>query len=917
VGQLPLLLEHERQQLMKWNDTATEFPSELCIHQLFEQQVERFPQAIAVVFEGQQLTYRELNQRANQLAHHLRFLGVEAETLVGIFLERSLEMVIALLGVLKAGGAYVPIDPTYPQERLAYILSDSQVSVLLTQEKLLERLPENQIQVFSLDTDWQEITQNGEQNLLIRLQAQNLAYVIYTSGSTGQPKGVLVSHQNVVRLFAATQTYFRFDQHDIWTLFHSYAFDFSVWELWGALLHGGRLIVVPYWVSRSPEMFYQLLCTEQVTVINQTPSAFYQLIPICESETATAQLSLRLVIFGGEALSIGSLRSWFDCHSNCSPQLVNMYGITETTVHVTYYPLAAVDIGQTAGSIIGRPIPDLKVYVLDQYMQPVPIGIPGEMYVAGGGLARGYLNLPELTAERFVLSPMNNEYETRLYKTGDLARHLPNGDIEYLGRIDNQIKLRGFRIELGEIEAALAHHPQVCQAVVVLQGRSANDKRLVGYIISELGEQISMDALQAYLRCKLPEYIVPTFLIMLEELPLTPNGKIDRQVLQQNDMTRPEQSSNYILPRNNIELQLTFIWEEILDVHPIGVHDNFFELGGHSLVAVSLMAKIQKHFGKNLPLAILLQNPTVGQLASLILSQRTDHMNWSPLVTIQPYGSKPPFFCVPGGAMDVLEFYHLTHYLGSEQPFYGLQPRGLDGDLEPLTRIEDMAACYIEALQIVQPQGPYYLGGHSFGVTVAYEMAQQLLEQGHEVDLLALLDATVHIPVENPPNIENIEAKALALIGLVKIIESFFEKEIELSYDKLLILNPDEQLEFVSKQLEMKGIQVGTNQLQGYLQVNHADSQARSLYCQKCIYPIPITLFKAEISDPEDPDASELKKQILNDSVWGWNNFSRGFVDLHIVPGDHVSMMTKPHVITLAHQLRNCLDKAQANQGKA
>nr|CAC01604.1 peptide synthetase [Anabaena sp. 90] len=485
ISQLPLLTAVEQQQLLiEWNDTQVDYPQDKCIHQLFEEQCLRTPDAVAVVFENQQLTYHELNCRANQLAHYLQSLGVGADVLVGLCVERSLEMIVGLLAILKAGGAYVPLDPDYPQERLNLILEDAQVSVLLIQQHLVEKLQQHQAHIVCLDSDGEKIAQNSNSNPLNIATPSNLAYVIYTSGSTGKPKGVLVNHSHVVRLFAATDSWYNFNSQDVWTMFHSYAFDFSVWEVWGALLYGGRLVVVGYLVTRSPKSFYELLCQEKVTILNQTPSAFRQLIPAEQSIATVGDLNLRLVIFGGETLELNSLQPWFDRHGDQSPQLVNMYGITETTVHVTYRPLSKADLHGKA-SVIGRPIGDLQVYVLDEHLQPVPIGVAGEMYVGGAGVTRGYLNRAELTAQRFISNPFNGNSEQLLYKSGDLARYLPNGELEYLGRIDNQVKIRGFRIELGEIEAALSQLREVREVVVVARSDQPDNKRLVAYVVPQ------------------------------------------------------------------------------------------------------------------------------------------------------------------------------------------------------------------------------------------------------------------------------------------------------------------------------------------------------------------------------------------------------------------------------------------------
>ncbi|MDE5080825.1 MAG: amino acid adenylation domain-containing protein, partial [Trichodesmium sp. St18_bin1] len=460
---LNVLSEAERHQLLvEWNDTKADYPGEATIHQLFEAQVERTPDQTAVVFEEQMLTYAQLNAQGNQLAYYLIEQGVKAESLVGICVERSLEMMVGLLAILKAGGAYVPIDPTYPQERIDYMLADSGARWVLTQTAVLSQLPEGDYDALAIDT--LDVSAYGVSNPGVLMGPDHLAYVIYTSGSTGQPKGVLVTHQNVARLFSSTQTYFSFSSEDVWTLFHSYAFDFAVWEMWGALLHGGSLVVVPYWVSRSPVEFLTLLSQARVTVLNQTPSAFRQLLQEEAQQQSPQSLNLRLVIFGGEALELSSLRPWFERHGDEVPQLVNMYGITETTVHVTYQPLRMAVL--EGNGVIGRPLPDLQMYILDQRQQPVPIGVRGEMYIGGAGVTGGYLNRSELSAERFIINPFRED-GSLLYKSGDLARYLPDGNIEYLGRMDDQVKIRGFRIELGEIEQHLLALHDIKEVVVL------------------------------------------------------------------------------------------------------------------------------------------------------------------------------------------------------------------------------------------------------------------------------------------------------------------------------------------------------------------------------------------------------------------------------------------------------------------
>ncbi|MBW4507955.1 MAG: amino acid adenylation domain-containing protein [Scytonematopsis contorta HA4267-MV1] len=640
VNELPLLNAAERHHLLtKWDDTANKYPTDKCIHQLFEQQVENRPDAIAVVFEKEQLTYQQLNQRANQLAHHLLSLGVGPEVLVGICVEHSVEMVVGLLGILKAGGAYVPLDPNYPEERLSYMLEDSGVEVLLTQQKLLSSLPSRNAQVVCLDSDWGAIEQHSQNNPDTGFGSENLAYVIYTSGSTGQPKGVLIEHKNVVRLFAATQSWYHFNANDVWTNFHSIAFDFSVWEIWGGLCHGGRLVIVPYWLSRDTESFYNLLCSENVTVLNQTPSAFHQLINVEKNvekfDDTQPQLSLRLVIFGGEALELQILKSWFEQHGDQTPQLVNMYGITETTVHVTYRPLTMADLNSTR-SVIGRPVRDLQMYILDENLEPVPTGVTGQMYVGGEGLARGYLNRQQLSRERFIPNPFNHQQESRLYKTGDLARYLPNGDIEYLGRIDNQVKILGFRIELGEIEAVLNTHPQIQQAVVIATEDILGNKRLVAYVVTT---NLTPHQLREFLKPKLPEYMMPSVFVTLDTLPLTANGKIDRKALPAPD-GEISREQEYVAPRTKTEKILTNIWQELLLKEKVSIHDNLFEIGGDSILSIQVVSRA-KNSGIQITPQQIFQNQTIIELASVanttatVIAQQGIVTGVAPLTPIQ------------------------------------------------------------------------------------------------------------------------------------------------------------------------------------------------------------------------------------------------------------------------------------------
>jgi amino acid adenylation domain-containing protein/non-ribosomal peptide synthase protein (TIGR01720 family) len=618
---IELLSDVERLQLTSWSATDAQFPAP-CIHELFEAQVQRTPDAVAVTYEGSQLTYAQLNGKANQLARDLRAQGVATGELVGICVERGVEMIVGLLGILKAGAAYVPLDPSSPRERLAYLLADAAPRVLLTQEHLLSALPSSPAQHIALDSEWSRIGGLADHDLALNgVQPADLAYVIYTSGSTGQPKGVMVEHANVTRLFAASQSHFQFDARDVWTLFHSFAFDFSVWEIWGALLYGGRLVVVPHWTLRSPEAFYRLLCDEGVTVLNQTPSAFTQLIAAQEDSKEQRAHSLRLVIFGGEALDWRALRRWVVRNGAQRPALINMYGITETTVHVTYRALSQEEIESQDGSAIGRPLADLRIYLLDQYQQPVPVGVPGEIYVGGTGVARGYLNRPELTAGRFLTDPFSSDPQARIYKSGDVGRWCASGEIEYLGRNDAQVKIRGYRIELGEIESVLAGCEGVEGAVVMVRGE-ADAKRIVAYVVSaaaqmsgsESPETVVTRLLQA-LQQQLPDYMVPTAIVVLERLPLNANGKVDRRALPEPHSPVPLEQA---LPQTVSEQRIAAIWGGILKVERIGIDTSFFELGGHSLLAARMLSELRSHFDIDIPIREVFTRTTVRALARYI-----------------------------------------------------------------------------------------------------------------------------------------------------------------------------------------------------------------------------------------------------------------------------------------------------------
>ncbi|MHC5858901.1 non-ribosomal peptide synthetase [Nostoc sp.] len=612
IAKLPILPAVEQQLLATWNNTQTAYPQDICIHQLFEAQVEKTPDAIAVVFEDQQISYRELNQQANQLAHYLQSLGVGSEVLVGLCVERSLEMVVGVLGILKAGGAYVPLDYAYPQERLAFMLQDAQVSVLLTQEKLKSGLPNHQAEIVCLDSNWQS-RDYGLDNPTHNFTSNNLAYVIYTSGSTGQPKGVQIQHQSAVNLLNAIAKEPGLTAEDTLLSVTSLSFDIAVSEIFLPLSVGAKLVLVSREVAADGTKLLKTLTASGATFMQPTPVTWRLLL--AAGWQGSPQLKM---ISTGEALPR-------DLANQLLPKgacLWNLYGPTETTIWSTGYKVTTAN--KTID--IGCPLANTQTYILDSHLQPVPIGISGELYIGGEGLARGYLNRPELTAERFISNPFSSNPKSRLYKTGDLARYLPDGHIEYLGRIDYQVKLRGFRIELGEIETALLQHSEVKEAVVIVREDTPNETSLVGYIVAETGQDSLqvISQLRRFLKQQLPDFMVPTIFMALKAMPLTPNGKVDRKALPKPDASRPELEANYVAPRTPIEQQIADIWTQVLNVRQVGIYDNFFELGGYSLLGIQVVSRLRQALQAEILMSNLFELPTVAELA-----ERVETLRWA------------------------------------------------------------------------------------------------------------------------------------------------------------------------------------------------------------------------------------------------------------------------------------------------
>jgi amino acid adenylation domain-containing protein len=615
ISDLPMLTESERHQLLlEWNDTKTDYPKDQCIHQLFEEQVEKSPDAIAVVFEEQQITYRELNERANQLAHYLMKLGVGAETLVGICVERSIEMIVGLLGILKAGGAYLPLDPAYSKERLAFMLEDAQTHVLLTQVRLHNNRPEHRAHVLCLDRDGFKIEQESTENPQRLVPAESLAYVIYTSGSTGRPKGVMIPHGAICNHMFWMQREFPVGETDRVIQKTPFSFDASVWEFFAPLFAGAQLIMARPGGHQDSSYLVKLIAEKKITVLQLVPSLLQMLLEEKEIESCT---HLKRVFCGGEALSRELVERFFE---KLPVDLHNLYGPTEASIDSTFWSCTGESKERSVP--IGRPIANTEIYLLDCHLQPVPIGVSGELHIGGAGLARGYLNCTDLTAEKFLPNPFSSAPGSRLYKTGDLARYLPDGNIEFLGRIDHQVKIRGFRVELGEIEAVLTQYPAIQQAIAVVREDVPGNNRLVAYIIPNKDQALTPNDLLNFLKSKLPDYMIPSAFVALDALPLNSNGKVDRSALPPPDGGRPELEEAFVAPRTSVEKVLAGIWTKVLKLEKVGIHDNFFELGVHSLLATQVVSRIRAAFQVELPLRSLFEKPTIAELAFAITQSR-------------------------------------------------------------------------------------------------------------------------------------------------------------------------------------------------------------------------------------------------------------------------------------------------------
>jgi amino acid adenylation domain-containing protein len=891
LADLPLLPATERYKILRrFNATERALPEPRTMPALMEAQAASTPFAQAVVTPTETLTYAELHARANQLARYLRGLGVGPEVRVGLCLERTANLVVAALGILKAGGAYVPLDPNYPRDRLAFMLEDSEVAVLVTQQSLSEALPPSEASIVCIDTDWPAIAREPSHAPASELTPDNLAYVIYTSGSTGKPKGTLIQHEGVCNMARAQMDAFGTRPGDRVLQFASLSFDAATFEMTMALCAGAAVCLGGTRDALLPgENLATYLREQQVNVVTLPPTALAALPP-------GEYPHLRTITVAGEACSADLVARWAP-----GRKFFNLYGPTESTIWATM----AQCVDGTREPSIGQPIANLQAYVLDERLEPVPIGSPGHLYLGGVGLARGYHHRPDLTASRFVPNPFGSP-GSRLYHTGDLVRYRSDGNLDFLGRVDHQVKIRGFRIELGEIEFALGSHAEVREAVVVARQSPSGDNRLIAYVVPRSADRApTMSELHAHLRQSLPEHMLPAAVVVLPSFPLTPNGKVDRQALPAPDATRDRLGGPLVAPRSRLELQLVQLWEQVLGVSPIGVTDHFFDLGGHSMLAVQLMADVQRVIGRPLTLATLLEAGTIERLAQHLDASPTGPA--SPLVGMRSTGSKRPFFCVHPATGSVLSYMTLAREVDSDRPFYGLQARGLDGDAKPIDNVEEMAAAYVEAMRAAQPQGPYLLGGHSFGGFVAYEMARQLTAAGERVALLAILD-TPALGTEAAAATDIDEVSELA--GLVRTVERYVGLPVSVSEAELGALSPKDRLAYVHERLRRANVLPPAADLQlvrQHVRVQTANSRAIAAY-QPRPAPVRIALFRSDSGEPENP----LFASSFDRPDYGWSDLTDEPVEVRHVRGDHITMMVEPHVQVLAEALSAALNEADA-----
>ncbi len=884
IGEQPLLGDDERNRLVvDWNATATDFPRDRAVHALVAARAAERPDQVAVELDDRSFTYRELNERANRLARVLRSAGAGPDVMVGLYLDRTPGLIVTMLAVLKAGGAYLPLPSQYPPERIAFMLEDARAPIVVTEEGRLDALPQFAGRILCIDRDAAELEQASGENLEQGAGPETLAYVIFTSGSTGEPKGVAVPHRAIVRLVVDTD-YVEIAESDRIAQASNASFDAATFEIWGALINGATLVIVPRSVTLSPKKFAARLAEGRITKLFITTALFNQIA----RQVPDAFATLDDLMFGGELVDPHWVRTVLE--SGPPKRLLHVYGPTENTTFSTWH--LVTEVPKDATNVpIGRPLANTTMYVLDKRGQPVPVGIPGELFLGGDGLANGYMNRPELTRERFVPDHVSGAPGARLYRTGDLVRYLPNRAIEFVGRVDHQVKLRGFRIELGEIEARLAQHPDLTDVIVLLRQDTPGDKQIVAYVVARSGDGPSTSALREHLMEKLPEYMVPAAFVWMDALPLNKNGKVDRAALPKPDAERPDLAQEFVAARDEIESRLVAIWEDVLGRSPVGVLDDFFELGGDSLKSVRLFDRVEEQLGVVISPDALFRAPTVEGIADIVRGETAGGTR-EVLVPVQVNGSLPPLFAVPAAASPGIVYAPLAKRLGDDLPLYGLTPPDLEGKAPPDNWFTETANVFIEEIKRIQPEGPYYLAGYCFGAFLALETAQQLLDRGDEVAMLAALDSGA--PFFTGASIRRSLGEKLRRTRLKMrqfVINRVRHRPLE------VVVLPGLPAVFLMDEEQRKT----ASHTQ---QVWDANLRAADHYIARP-YPRKLTLILSE------------RMHIHPKVRRGWERIAAEGIDYHVIPGSHDDSLKEPFVGPLAEKLSLALARARGDGAAA
>ncbi|SDX08775.1 amino acid adenylation domain-containing protein [Marininema mesophilum] len=888
IATLPLLGEEERKQvLVDWNKTDGKASHDLFMHQIIEEQAESNPDNVALEFKNKHLTYLDLNRRANQLAHFLQNRGVGPDTLIGISMEPSLEIIVALLGILKAGGAYVPIDPSYPQSRIEYMLNDSKVSIVLTDSNHVDSLPTTQAECISLDKEWDKVSQESSEKPVCEVTGENLAYVIYTSGSTGNPKGVMVKHKGLMNYVSwATDTLRVKDGHG--SILHStLSFDLTITSLFPSLMAGKRLLILEK--EQGIEGLKQaLLQNKGFSLIKITPAHLQLLSKTIKPDEMNGLANV--FVIGGAALSYEYIAPWLKYAPDTL--IINHYGPTETVCGCCTFEVVSERI---EGNIpIGKPIANTQLYVLDEHLEPSPLNVPGELYIGGQGVARGYLNRPDLTEERFIANPFSDDSSLRLYKTGDRVRRLPDGNLEFIGRMDDQIEIRGFRIEQGEIEANLCRHPLIEAAAVITLDDSSNEKSLAVYYVPSEGQEVNTKELRKHLNDFLPEYMIPSLYVPLKSLPLTLNGKIDRKKLASLELPSTSTNSTYVGPRDQYELEVVRIWEEVLERQNISIHDNFFEVGGHSLKVLDIMIAIQKQYQVTIPIHIFLGTPTIVHICNYL---RNGHDETKPSCLVQlnkEVGTKRPLFLIHPGGGSVLPYYKFVKALGFEQQVYGLQSVGFESDEQPLNTISQMADRYVSEIRQAFPQGPYRIAGWSLGGYIALEITRRFESIGEQIEFLGLIDVVApDIVVNHNPPIIRVFDRMAEILGIKESTLQAMKQEEAIEFIYMQSKNRDEFPEWWTLE-----------NFSRHMDLRIANSIARDHYrdSKEYLQPIQSNLHLFGVSEVEAVN----NPHPLVDAN-GWNKCTDGQICHHSISGTHNTLMDDPHFYSLAEKFKQLL----------